>query len=70
MDTPCLDAQREGNSPTQWDEVPWVTTSVDVGGLVDSLLRVSIGNPPRGTPEGPITNVSHKINELDVGPCH
>ena len=37
--------------------------------LVDSLLRVSIGNPPRGTLEGPITNMSHEINELDMGPC-
>ena len=62
-----LDAPGKGTSPAQWNEVPWVTTPIDVGGLVDSLFRVSIGNPPRGTLEGPITNVSHETNELDVG---
>ena len=69
MDAPHLDAHREGNSPAQQDEIPWVTTPVDIQGLADSLLRVSIGNPPRGTLEGPTTNVSHEVNELDVGPC-
>ena len=68
MDVPCHDAHREDASPVQWDEVPWVTTPVDVGGLVDSLFRILIGNPARGISEGPITNVSHKTNELDVGP--
>ena len=63
----CLDAPREGTSPTQQEEIPWVTTPIDVGGLVDSLFRVSIGNPQRRTSEGPIPNVSHKANELDVG---
>ena len=67
VDAPCLDAHREGNSPAWWDEIPCVTTPVDVGGLVDSLLRVSIGNPPRGTLEGPTTNGSHEVNELNVG---
>ena len=67
MDAPCLDAQREDNSLTQWDEIPQVTMSVDVGGLADSLLRVSIRNPLRGTSEGPATNVSHEVDELDVG---
>ena len=69
MDAPHLDSQREGNSPTQWDEIPWVTTPVDVEGLADSLLRVSIGNPPKGTSEGPTTNVSHEVDEFDVGLC-
>ena len=68
MDAPHLDAHREGNSPAQWDEIPQFTMPVDVGGLVDSLLGISIGNPPRGTPEGPTTNASHKVNKLDVGP--
>ena len=51
-----------------WEEIPQVTTPIDVGGLVDSLFRVSIGNPQRGTLEGPITNAVHEANELDVGP--
>ena len=72
VDAPCLDAQREDNSLTWWDKIPWVTTPVDVGGLVDSLLRVSIRNPPRGPSEGPATNASHKVDELDMGlhRCH
>ena len=68
VDASCIDAPREGTSPAQWDEVPQVTTPIDVGGLVDSLFSISIGNPPRGTLEGPITNMSHETNELDVGP--
>ena len=68
MDAPCLDASGEGTSPTQWEEIPWVTTPIDVGGLADSLFRVSIGNPQRGTSESPIANVDHEVNELDVGP--
>ena len=68
VDASCLDAPREGTSPTQWEEVPWVTTPTDVGGLVDSLFRVSMGNPKMGTLEGPIINVDHEVNELDVGP--
>ena len=68
VDVPCLDAHREDNSLTQWYDILWVTTPVDVGGLADSLLRVSIRNPPRGTSEGPATNVSLGVDELDVGP--
>ena len=68
VDALHLDAPGEGTSPTQWEEVPWVTTLIDVGGLADSLYRVSMGNPQRGTLEGPITNVDHEVNELDVGP--
>ena len=69
VDAPHLDAHREDNSLTQWDEIPWVTTPVDVGGLADSLLRVSIRSPPRGTLESPATSVSHEVDELDMGPC-
>ena len=39
VDAPCLDAHREGNSPTQQDDILWVTTPVDIGGLADSHLR-------------------------------
>ena len=67
VDASHLDAPREGTSPTQWEEIPQVTTPIDVGGLADSLFRVSIGNPQRGTSEGPITYASHKANELDMG---
>ena len=63
-----LNAPREGTSPTQWEEVLWVTTPLDVRGLADSLFRVSMGNPQRRTSEGPVTNVEHDVNELDVGP--
>ena len=69
VDAPHLDAHREDNSLTWWDEIPQVTTPVDVGGLADCLLRVSIRNPPTGTLEGPTTNASHEVDELDVGPC-
>ena len=68
VDVPHLDGHREDNSLTWWDEIPWVTTPVDVGGLADSLLRVSIRSPLRGTSEDPTTNVSHEVDELDVGP--
>ena len=68
MDASCLDAPREGTSPTQREEVPWVTTPIDVRGIEDSLFRVSMGYPQRGTLEGPITNIDHEVNELDVGP--
>ena len=44
VDSPCLDIHREGNSPTQHDEVPWVTMPINIGGLAD---RVSVENPSR-----------------------
>ena len=47
VDAPHLDIHREGNSPTRWDKVPWVTMPIDIGGLVDSLMRVSVENPSR-----------------------
>ena len=67
VDASCLDAPREGTSPTQWEEVQQVTTPIDVGGLADSLFRVSMGNPQRETSEGPIINIDHEVNALDVG---
>ena len=67
VDASCLDAPREGASPTQWQKVLWVTTLIDVGGLEDGLFRVSMGYPQRGTSEGPITRVDYEVNELDVG---
>ena len=69
MDASHLDAPREGTSPTKWEEILQVTTPIDVGGLVDSLFRVSMGNPQRGTLEGPITNVDHEVTELDMWDC-
>ena len=68
VDAPHLDAPREGTSPTQQEEIPWVTTPIDVGGLADSLFRVSMRNPQRGASESPITNADHEVHELDVGP--
>ena len=68
MDVPCLDAHREGNSPTQWDNIPWIYYACRYRGLADSVLKVSIGNPPRQTLEGPATNASHEVSKLDVGP--
>ena len=40
----------------------------DIGGLADSLLKVSVENPSRWPPEGPVVNTRHKVSELDVGP--
>ena len=68
VDAQCLDIHREGNSPTQWDEVPWVTTPIDIAGLADSLLRVSVENPSRQAPVGPTVNMRHEVSKLDVGP--
>ena len=68
MDAPCLDIHREGNSPTRWYEVPWVTTPINIGGLVDILLRVSVENPSRQALEGPAVNAGHEVSKLDVGP--
>ena len=68
VDAPHLDAPREGTSPTQQEEIPQVTTPIDVGGLADSLCRVSMGNPQRGALESPTTNIDHEVSELDVGP--
>ena len=54
--------------PHPMEEILWVTTPIDVGGLVDSFFRVSMGNPQRGALESPVTNADHEVSELDVGP--
>ena len=54
VEAPHLDAPKGDTSPTQWDEIPWVTTPIDVGALADNFFRVSMGNPQRETPESPI----------------
>ena len=68
VDAPHLDASRKDTSPTQWEAIPWVTTPIDVGGLVDSFFRVSMGKPSKGS----IGKPHHKcrpceVSELDVG---
>ena len=40
---------------------------IDIGGLADSLLRVSVENPSRQAPEGPMVNMRHEVSKLDVG---
>ena len=67
VDAPHLDAPQGDTSPTQQEEIPQVTTPIEVGGLADSFLRVSIGNPQRGVLESPIPNADHEVSELDVG---
>ena len=66
-DAPYLDAPRGDTSPTQQEEIPQVTTPIEVGGLADSFSRVSMGNPQRGASESPIPNTDHEVGELDVG---
>ena len=67
VEAPHLDAPKGNTSPTQQEEIPWVTTPIDVGGLADNFFRVSVGNPQRGTSESPIPNADCEVNELDVG---
>ena len=62
-----LDAPRGNTSPTQWEEIPWVTTPIEVGGLADNFFRVSMGNPQRGALESPVLNADHEVSELNVG---
>ena len=68
VDAPCLDAPRGDTSPTQQEEIPWVTTPIEVGGLADSFFRVSMGNPQSGTSESPVPSTDCEVSELDVGP--
>ena len=68
VEAPHLDAPKGETSPTQQEEIPWVTMPIDVGGLADNFFGVSIGNPQRGTSESPIPDASQEVNELDVGP--
>ena len=68
VETPHLDAPKGDISPTRWEEIPWVTTPIEVGSLADNFFRVSVGSPQGGTLESPIPNADCKVNELDVGP--
>ena len=68
VDAPCLDAQKGDTSPTQQEEILWVTTPIEVGGLAGNFFRVSLGNPQRGALESPIPNADCKVSELDIGP--
>ena len=53
VEAPHLDAPKGDTSPTQWEEIPWVTMPIDIGGLADNFFRVSVGNPQRETLERP-----------------
>ena len=68
VEAPHLDAPKGDTSPTQWEEIPWVTTPIDVGALADNFFRVSVGNPQRETLESPIPGAGRDVNELDVRP--
>ena len=68
VEAPHLDAPKGDTPPTQWDEIPWVTTPIDIGTLADNFFRVSIGNPQRETLESPIPGTGREVNELDVRP--
>ena len=68
VEAPHLDAQKGDTSPTRRDEIPWVTTPIDVGALADNFFRVSIGNPQRDASESPIPGAGREVNELDVRP--
>ena len=68
VEAPRLDAPKGDTSPTQWEEIPWVTTPIEVGSLADNFFRVSMGSPQRETSESPIPNADCKVNELDIGP--
>ena len=54
VEAPHLDALKGDTSPTRRDEIPWVTTPIDIGALADNFFRVSVGNPQREVPESPI----------------
>ena len=60
--------QRGDTPPMRRDEIPQVTTPIDVGALADNFFRVSIGNPQRETLESPIPGAGQEVNELDVRP--
>ena len=67
VEAPHLDAPKGDISPTQWEEIPQVTTPIDIGALADNFFRVSMGNPQRETSESPILGAGQDVNELDVG---
>ena len=68
VEAPHLDAPKGDTSPTRRDEIPWVTTPIDVGALADNFFKVSVGNPQRDASESPIPSTGREVNELDVGP--
>ena len=68
VEAPHLDAQKGDTSPTRRDEIPRVTTPIDVGALANNFFRVSVGNPQREALESPIPGAGREVSELDVGP--
>ena len=66
VDAPHLDVPRGDTSPTQQEEIPWVTTPIEVGGLADNLFRVSMGNPQMGALESPVPKADCEVSELDI----
>ena len=68
VEAPHLDAQKGDTSSTRRDEIPWVTTPIDVGALSNNFFRVSVGNPQREASESPILGAGREVSELDVGP--
>ena len=68
VEAPHLDAPKGDTSPTRRDEIPQVTTPIDIRALADNFFRVSIGNPQREASESPILGASREVNELDVRP--
>ena len=68
VEAPHLDTPKGDTPPTRRDEIPRVTTPIDVGALADNFFRVSMGNPQRETSESPIPGAGRDVNELDVGP--
>ena len=68
VEAPHLDAPKVDTSPTRRDEIPRVTTPIDVGALANNFFRVSVGNPQREALESPILGAGREVNKLDVRP--
>ena len=66
VEAPHLDAPKGDTPPTQWDEILWVTTPIDIGASADNFFRVSVGHPQRETLVSPIPGAGQEVNELDV----
>ena len=64
VEAPHLDAPKGDTSPTRRDEIPWVTTPIDVGALANNFFRVSVGSPQREAPGSPILGEGREVNEL------
>ena len=52
VEAPHLDAPKGDTSPTQWEEIPWVTTPIDVGALADNFFRGLCGKTPQRETSG------------------